>query len=65
MSLFFCISVEEKKKNTLENILNGKTKIREKINELKEKLKLAKETIAKFKTEIDKSKKGVEEMSIQ
>lgn len=54
---------EEKRKKSLENILTGKTKIRERINELKEKLKLAKETIAKFKSEIERSKKGLDDMS--
>ncbi|XP_073971231.1 YEATS domain-containing protein 4 Gas41 [Rhodnius prolixus] len=47
---------EEKKKKSLENIIKGKGSIRHKINDLKDKLKLAKETIAKFKTEIDRPK---------
>ncbi|XP_014252878.1 YEATS domain-containing protein 4 [Cimex lectularius] len=47
---------EQKKQNSLDNIMAGKAKIREKIQELKEKLKLAKETIAKFKSEIERSK---------
>ncbi|KAK9501414.1 hypothetical protein O3M35_012141 [Rhynocoris fuscipes] len=47
---------EEKKKKSLENIMNGRASIRQKINDLKDKLKLAKETIAKFKTEIERPK---------
>ncbi|KAL1138053.1 hypothetical protein AAG570_009748, partial [Ranatra chinensis] len=47
---------EDKKQNSLANIMTGKAIIRERIQELKEGLKLAKETIAKFKAEIEKSK---------
>lgn len=49
---------EEKRIKTLESIMTGKTVVRERINELKEKLKLAKETIAKFKEEIEISKRN-------
>ncbi|XP_071446152.1 YEATS domain-containing protein 4 [Hetaerina americana] len=45
---------EEKKEKTLQTILNAKNKIRFEIGDLKERLKLAKETIAKFKNEIGK-----------
>ncbi|KAG8226809.1 hypothetical protein J437_LFUL002855 [Ladona fulva] len=45
---------EEKKEKTLQNILNAKNKIRYEIADLKDRLKLAKETIAKFKGEIGK-----------
>ncbi|KAF4532355.1 hypothetical protein B566_EDAN003659 [Ephemera danica] len=45
---------EEKKEKTLQNILNAKNKIRHEISDLKERLKVSKETIAKFKTEISK-----------
>lgn len=49
---------EEKKDKTLQNILNAKNKIRHEINDLRDKLKLAKETIAKFKSEINKMQVG-------
>ncbi|GLV32479.1 Gas41 [Carabus blaptoides fortunei] len=45
---------EEKKEKTLESILSAKNKIRTEIVTLKDRLKLAKETIAKFKEEIAK-----------
>lgn len=45
---------EEKKERTLQNILNAKNKIRYEIGDLKERVKLAKETIVKFKAEITK-----------
>jgi YEATS domain-containing protein 4 len=45
---------EEKKDRTLQNILNAKNKIRYEISDLKERVKLAKETIVKFKAEITK-----------
>lgn len=48
------VSVEEKKERTLQNILNAKNKIRYEISDLKERVKLAKETIVKFKGEITK-----------
>ena len=56
---FFFFSVEEKKEKTLQNILNAKNKIRIEINDLKERLKLSKETIIKFKAEITKIQTGV------
>jgi YEATS domain-containing protein 4 len=54
MIVFLFVSVEEKKEKTLQNILNAKNKIRYEINDLKERVKLAKETIVKFKAEITK-----------
>lgn len=45
---------EERKKKTVENLKSGKTQVQSEIVDLKEKLELAKETIAKFKTELDK-----------
>jgi hypothetical protein len=51
---FLFVSVEEKKERTLQNILNAKNKIRYEISDLKERVKLAKETIVKFKAEITK-----------
>ncbi|XP_056633806.1 YEATS domain-containing protein 4 [Diorhabda carinulata] len=46
---------EEKKEKTLKNILEAKQKIRNEIGLLKNKLKLAKETISTFKEEIAKA----------
>lgn len=45
---------EEKKVKSLQNIINAKAKIKSEITEVKEKLKAAKETIAKYKQEISK-----------
>jgi len=47
---------EEKKTKSLESIMNGKAIIKVKINNLKENLKLAKDTITSFKNELDKAK---------
>lgn len=52
------VAVEEKKVKSLQNILDAKTKIKGDITEVKEKLKVAKETIAKFKEEISKIQSG-------
>lgn len=51
-------SVEEKKENTLKSILEAKQKVRAEIAVLKNKLKLAKETISTFKEEIAKSQEN-------
>ncbi|XP_005181237.1 YEATS domain-containing protein 4 [Musca domestica] len=48
---------ETKKQKTLENIIDVKQKVKGEINTLKDKLKLARETIAKFKTELSKVQK--------
>lgn len=56
--MFISVSVEEKKEKTLANIISAKNKIRQEINIYKERLKLAKETIAKFKAEIIKQQMG-------
>ncbi|XP_015519216.1 YEATS domain-containing protein 4 isoform X2 [Neodiprion pinetum] len=48
---------EAKKQSTLQEIVEAKNKIRGEVTELKEKLTLAKETIAKFKEEISKISK--------
>ncbi|XP_065360871.1 YEATS domain-containing protein 4 [Calliphora vicina] len=48
---------EAKKQKTLENILDVKHKVKGEINTLKDKLKLARETISKFKTELAKVQK--------
>lgn len=52
------ITVEEKKVKSLQNIIAAKTKIKTDIADVKEKLKVAKETIAKFKEEISKAQSG-------
>ncbi|XP_011201652.1 PREDICTED: YEATS domain-containing protein 4 [Bactrocera latifrons] len=48
---------ETKKEKTLENIIDVKGKVKSEINSLKDKLKLARETIAKFKAELAKVQK--------
>ncbi|XP_077290535.1 YEATS domain-containing protein 4 Gas41 [Arctopsyche grandis] len=45
---------EEKKEQALHKIINAKGKVQTEITELKDKLKLARETIVKFKDEISK-----------
>lgn len=47
---------EEKKEKTLQNIMAAKNKIRHEINDLKDRLKMGKETVTKFKDEIEKEK---------
>lgn len=55
----FCcpIPVENKKVKTLDNILDVKGRVKSKIAQLKEKLKLARETIGRFKVELAKVQK--------
>ncbi|XP_052837652.1 YEATS domain-containing protein 4 isoform X5 [Drosophila gunungcola] len=48
---------EEKKTKTLDNIVNVKQKVKGEIVTLKDKLKLARETISKFKAELAKVQK--------
>ncbi|KAH8251182.1 hypothetical protein KR032_001552 [Drosophila birchii] len=48
---------EEKKTKTLDNIVNVKQKVKVEIVTLKDKLKLARETISKFKAELAKVQK--------
>uniref|UniRef100_T1GFC6 YEATS domain-containing protein 4 n=1 Tax=Megaselia scalaris TaxID=36166 RepID=T1GFC6_MEGSC len=48
---------ELKKVKTLENIIDVKSKVKSEITALKEKLKLARETMTKFKTELAKVQK--------
>lgn len=50
----FCFVVEEKKEKTAKAIAEAKQKVRVEINVLKNRLKLAKETISQFKDEIAK-----------
>ena len=47
-------SVEDKISKTLDNIIDVKGKVKSEISVLKEKLKLARETIGRFKTELAK-----------
>lgn len=49
---------EEKKEKTLQRVIAAKTKIKADIADVKDKLKVAKETIAKFKEEISKAQSG-------
>lgn len=50
----FAFSVEDKKEKTLKSILEAKQKVRNEIIVLKNRLKLARETISQFKDEIAK-----------
>ncbi|XP_071532658.1 YEATS domain-containing protein 4 isoform X2 [Panulirus ornatus] len=50
---------EDKKEKTLKNLLIAKEKITNEIQDLRDKIKLAKDTIAKFKDEINKSQADV------
>lgn len=50
--IIFHFQVEEKKKKTLQTIIEAKSNVKKDIAQLKDKLKLAKETIGKFKMEI-------------
>lgn len=52
---FFTFLVEEKKENTLKSVVEAKGKVKNEIVALKNKLKLARETISIFKEEIAKS----------
>ncbi|XP_055691591.1 YEATS domain-containing protein 4 [Lutzomyia longipalpis] len=45
---------EERKRKSLDNIIEAKVKVKSEITVLKDKLKLARETIAKFKAELAK-----------
>lgn len=56
--------VEAKKEQTLKSITDARTKIRNEVAEYKEKLTLAKETIAKFKDEIAKMSKSGGTLSV-
>lgn len=52
------LAVEMKKESTMKAIMDARNKIRLEVRDLKEKLTLAKETIAKFKEEISKISKA-------
>lgn len=60
----FTFTVEAKKESTMKDILEARNKIRLEVIDLKEKLTLAKETIAKFKEEIAKISKAGGSLSI-
>ncbi|XP_058809624.1 YEATS domain-containing protein 4 [Phymastichus coffea] len=55
---------EVKKEKALKEILEARTKIRNEVQEFREKLSLAKETIAKFKEEIAKLTKNSNNLSV-
>lgn len=50
----FLFSVEEKIVKTQENIIEVKGKVKTEITAMKEKLKLARETLGRFKAELSK-----------
>lgn len=56
-AIIWFFSVEKKKVRTLQNIVEVKGKIKSEIVVLKDKLKLARETIEKFKNELAKVQK--------
>lgn len=62
--IFFTLTVEAKKESTMKDILEARNKIRLEVIDLKEKLTLAKETIAKFKEEIAKISKAGGSLSV-
>lgn len=62
--IFFTLAVEAKKESTMKDILEARNKIRLEVIDLKEKLTLAKETIAKFKEEIAKISKASGSLSV-
>jgi len=49
---------EEKKVKTVESIVNAKTKVKTELSELKDRLQLAKETIQKFRDEVQNLQLG-------
>lgn len=50
--LCFLVLVEEKKVSTLDSIIKAKSKVKNELSELKDRLQLAKETIQKFRDEV-------------
>lgn len=62
--MIFTFTVEAKKESTMKDILEARNKIRLEVIDLKEKLTLAKETIAKFKEEIAKISKAGGSLSV-
>lgn len=51
-------SVEEKKVKTLDAICKAKSKVKNELSELKERLQLAKETIQQFRDEVQNLQLG-------
>ena len=62
--LLFYYAVEAKKESTMKAVIEARNKIRLEVIDLKEKLTLAKETIAKFKEEIAKISKAGGSLSV-
>lgn len=55
LKLFYLfLSVEDKIVKTMDNIMEVKGKVKHEISQLKDKLKLARETIGRFKAELSK-----------
>ena len=52
------IAVEQKKGQTMEAIINAKSKVKNELSELKDRLQLAKETIQKFRDEVQNLQLG-------
>ena len=50
--------VEEKKVSTLDSIIKAKAKVKKELPELKDRLQLAKETIQKFRDEVQNLQLG-------
>ena len=50
--------VEEKKVSTLDSIIKAKAKVKNELPELKDRLQLAKETIQKFRDEVQNLQLG-------
>jgi YEATS domain-containing protein 4 len=50
--------VEEKKVSTLDSIVKAKAKVKNELSELKDRLQLAKETIQKFRDEVQNLQLG-------
>lgn len=64
VNVLFCVAVEEKQQKTLKNIMSAKSKIRQEISELNERLKQNKDAIQKFKEEIRKLDKQEEKLDL-
>ena len=56
--IFNLVSVEDKKVKTLESILKAKSKVKNELAELKDRLQLAKETIQKFRDQVQNLQLG-------
>jgi gas vesicle protein len=58
LKTLFIVTVEDKKVKTLDTILKAKSKVKNELSELKERLQLAKETIHKFRDEVQNLQLG-------